>query len=289
MKSKTLKTLLLLICFMPLALTSCKDDESVTPTEEGPTQNIFDGNVILSSQVQVDDFAAENYNIIRGDILIGFEVSSTQTSNITDLSQLTSITGITGKLNISNNPILPNIEGLNSLSFVRGFEFRKNSIITTLLPLVNVLELTFLLVEDNDALINLEGLSGVTSIMQYAIIRRNEAMLNLNGLNNLETIEEGFLSVAESPLLDNISALSNLEFIGGTLTINYTPLTTLNGLDNLETLNGDIFMAYNEDLANYCALNTLVIDNSYSGQIVGIAENAFIPTVQDILDENCSQ
>ncbi|MEJ6791383.1 MAG: hypothetical protein QNK89_01220 [Lacinutrix sp.] len=165
MKNKTLLKFFLLLCVTPLILISCKDDEDSSPTQEGPTQKIFNGNVVLSSQAQVDDFAHENYNIIDGDLLIGFQASSTQTSNITDLSELISITSIDGSLNISNNPILPNLEDLNSLNLARGLEFRNNTIIITMLPLVNILELTFLQVEDNDALVNIEGLSGVTKIL----------------------------------------------------------------------------------------------------------------------------
>ncbi|MEJ6791382.1 MAG: hypothetical protein QNK89_01215 [Lacinutrix sp.] len=114
-------------------------------------------------------------------------------------------------------------------------------------------------------------------------------MLNLNGLNNLETIEDGNFAVTEMPLFNNISALSSLEFIGGTLTINYTPLATLNGLNNLQTLEGNLFFAYNESLNDYCALENLIIVNSYSGQIVAIADTAYTPSVQDIIDGNCNE
>ncbi|WP_034057934.1 hypothetical protein [Lacinutrix jangbogonensis] len=288
MKSNILKKLVLLICVLPVAFTSCKDDEDVTPAQVvASIDKVFDGNAVLSSQAQVNDFAAENYNTIDGDLLIGFNASSTQMSDITSLSQLTSIRAIGGKLNISNNPILSNIEGLNALNFIRGLEFRKNAIITTLSPLVNVLELTFLQVEDNDALKNMEGLSGVANIQQYAIVRRNADLLSLNGLNNLEAIEDGQFSITESPLLTNISALSNLKLIGGTLSINFTPLTSLNGLSSVESLGGDMFFSFNTQLNDYCALNNLIIQNTYSEEINALG-NAYDPTVQDIIDGNCS-
>ncbi|WP_044398562.1 hypothetical protein [Lacinutrix sp. Hel_I_90] len=286
MNKSRLIQLLILFCIAPFVLTNCSKDEDRT-LQIAPTSKVFDGNVILNSQAQLDDFTAENYNIISGDLTIGFDASSSQMSDITNLSQFTALTGIGGKLNISNNPLLPNLEGLNNLNFVRGLELRVNNIITSILPLSNVLALQSLQVEDNEALKNLDGLIGVETIWEYAVIRRNNSMLNLNGLDNLTTIEDGILNITESPVLTNINALSSLEMIAGDLIINYTGLTSLNGLESLDVLEGDMFFQFNPELNNVCALENLVIQNGYSGEIFSIG-NLYVASVQDIIDGNCT-
>ena len=123
-----------------------------------------------------------------------------------------------GDLQISNNPALENLTGLNSLSKIHS-----------------TLE-----INHNEKLISLEGLENLTIIGGSIVIGENNQMTSLNGLNNLS--KTGLYSnfyqsiwIYNNPLLSDLIALSSLQTIDDSfIEIQNNPLlTSLHGLHNI--------------------------------------------------------
>src|SRR5690606_9592043 len=165
------------------------------------------GDVILTSQTEVDDFATNHPNCteISGDLYI-------YGNDITDLSPLSNLTSVGGNLNIFSNSSLLNLDGLNNLTSVGG-----------------LLDISF-----NSNLTNLNGLSNLTSVGGYLNIYDNLSLTNLDGLSNLTSLG-GYLSISFNSSLTNLDGLSNLTSIGGYLRIyNNSNLTDISGLQNID-------------------------------------------------------
>ncbi|MBB4119897.1 putative outer membrane repeat protein, partial [Mesonia hippocampi] len=100
--------------------------EAIVPT--CPT-----GNVIFSSQAEIDSFASifPNCTTIS-------ENMSISGNNITNLNGLSNIEDINGTLGISLNPLLQNLDGLSSLQSVSTVHIGNNNILTDVSGLENI-------------------------------------------------------------------------------------------------------------------------------------------------------
>jgi hypothetical protein len=150
---------------------------------------------------------------------------------------------VTGQLRISGEDIR-DLQGLQSLETVLGS----------------------LLIEDNNLLTNLDGLSGLTIVAidgSFNIeIQRNAALQNIDGLNSLTTTR-GALIIHLNNSLSDIRGLSNLAELGPMLHIAANPaLTTLDGLEALSTLS-TLGLVNNTALSDISALSNLESVNSW--------------------------
>jgi len=250
--------------------------------------NIFNGNVTLNSQQEVDDFGSHNYTGITGYLVIsGLE----NWFSITDLSPLNSLTTIGDDLWLRSNYILPSLEGLNNITSVGDFlTIDGCKMITNLTELQNLTSVGGgMSITGNSELTNLLGLSNtVANNMRYLSISLNTSLTNLNGLENVTShVDEVY--VYSNDALTNIEGLSNVTTILDGLTIRENvSLTNLNGLSNLTTLGDWVFIINNTTLTDFCGLNEVVINGDFSGGAYNVYNNAYNPTVQDIIDGNCS-
>ncbi|MDV7400481.1 hypothetical protein RZS08_54200, partial [Arthrospira platensis SPKY1] len=106
---------------------------------------VFEGNIILSSQGQVDSFPATcGCTTITGFLSI-------RGTDIHDLSPLGGLTAVGGSLSVWNNDVLPNLDGLSALDTVGGD----------------------LLIWRNDVLANLDGLSALATVGGELWVREN--------------------------------------------------------------------------------------------------------------------
>jgi hypothetical protein len=113
--------LLLSICFF-----SCTSDNDVQPL---PIL-VYQGNLVLKTQADVDAIGTQGYNVINGALSIGDRFSDTSTpvpSDITDLSPLATLTQVTRQIEIQNNPLLTSLDGLSNLTIVAGLVINVSS------------------------------------------------------------------------------------------------------------------------------------------------------------------
>lgn len=226
------------IYFFISLLLLCSIGKSQCPT----------GNVVLSTQQQVNDFAA-NYPTctqISGDLVIGFAAGSTN-SNITSLAPLTNISTVTGNLTIRRNGSLSNLGGLNNLASI-GIRFT---------------------IQLNGQLQNVDALSALASVGERMSIQSNESLTNLNGLNALTNVGEN-LRILTNGALENINGFNSLETIGGNLLIDTNnELLTIDGLNSLESVGGSIELLSNEFLESIDGLNSI----TSIGEILNLDSN----------------
>ena len=111
------------------------------------------------------------------------------------------------------------------------------------------------------------------------------------GLYGFNTIEGdlwiGEIEIAGEPKITSLEVLNTITNINGNLIIAYNPnLSSLEGLNDLISVE-DVTIAYNPNLSNYCALQNLLSNGTYGS--VSITNNSYSPTAQDFIDGNCAQ
>ncbi|WP_298510947.1 leucine-rich repeat domain-containing protein [uncultured Kordia sp.] len=293
------------------------------------TGGTYNGNVVLVSQEDVNNFGLFGFTSIDGNLLIRDSLDGS--TNITDLTPLATLENIFGELDVVFNPLLQNLNGLHNITTIDGFSGITN----------------------NESLTNLDGLSSLTNVRNLVIVT-NPALTSITGLSNLTTIDVGF-SVAECNSLvslaglegitslrslevdynnglTSISALQNLTsleklFIEGNNALtnlvgleqitaleiiriaDNNGLMSLNGLENLvyvepNSISAQIYIgvrfngansppaaAPNPDLTDLCALQNLFVNGNGTDPNIEIfiENNAYNPTPQDIINGNCSQ
>lgn len=203
------------------------------------TFRIYDGDITLSTQKEVDDFGAENYCEITGDLIIE--------GSVENLQHLSNLTGVGNSVFIRFSDVI-SIEGLQNLSYIgQGLKIWNNTSLNSLeglekLTTLRSIELIENSIEDLDALINL------TSIEAGLFIDNNYRLTNLDGLINLTLLEASPLSTRGALGIHNNQNL--IDFCGLQTLLN-------NGFTNngheLDLHDNGYNPSFNEILGGDCA------------------------------------
>ena len=106
-------------------------------------------------------------------------------------------------------------------------------------------------------IVNLDGLSVLTSIGGYIWIENIDSLSSLSGLDNLTSIEGG-LVIRYCNALTNLSGLEGLTSIGEDLWVgNNDALTSLSGLEGLTSIEGWLGIGNNDALTSLSGLEGL--------------------------------
>ena len=230
-------------------------------------RNILIGDVILTSQEDVDNFGLERYTEISGYLIIG----GLDAEDITNLDPLLGLNYIGNYLVISFNNQLNNLDGLESIIHVKTFvEVSHNDTLNNINGLRNLekvgdpqfLKSGSISKGFNPELQNLDGLLGLTEVSSYIHISNNTSLLNIDGLANLESIE--YLLIRNNNTISNINGLRNTLFISK-----------------------EIIITGNTGLTDFCGLETVFGNINYDG-IYQVELNEYNPTQQQIIDGECS-
>ena len=159
---------------------------------------VFNGDVILQTQQEVDDFGSQNYCEITGNLTIGRLFGNNSTTDITSISSLNSLEKIGGNiLRIAFNQ--------NLQSFENGLE-------NLILSEINNDGLGVEIQIWNNSLTDFNGLSN-SSVFSLSI-KRNQ---NLNSLSGLENLNFKALIIEDNSSLVNFCSITNR--INGNLNI----------------------------------------------------------------------
>jgi hypothetical protein len=216
----------------------------------GPCGTIYEGDLTLSTQAEVNAF---HYTEVTGILTISGV-------NINDLTNLSCLTKVGGGLIINGNPILPNLNGLQNLTYVGKTEI--------------VLEAYYgwsMEITGNALLNELDGLANLATIAGGLTIAENGALTNINGLHNLSYLgcssepdgsRHGYmcrsLLISGNPLLTNFDGLYKITSCEGYVAINNNgSLTSLNGLQGLSSIGGFLTITDNSSLENIARLCNL--------------------------------
>ncbi|MFT5823096.1 MAG: hypothetical protein ACI8ZM_004356 [Crocinitomix sp.] len=274
-----MKNYLFIISIFLIVLSCNKEDAYV--------EKIFEGNIELNTQFQVDSFGDLGYTDITGIIGVGsYPDANNSITNLNALSELRSashllinynnaLTNISGLCNlkildaqliINNNPLLSNLNGLENITFIGG-----------------ILEIS-----KNESLIEIDGLSNFSSIGDGSgniRIWGNQNLMNLDGLNNLK--DGGWVYIYSNPSLENLAGLSQMK---EALYINISQnpqLTNLDGFRRLSKLQYDLDINNNTSLTDFCGLTKLIKNDPLTSEEYNVYSNASNPSQDNISAGNC--
>lgn len=216
--------------------------------------------------------------------------------SIKALSALSSLRYLT----IQNNRQLQSLDGLQTLAKnakqAHTFYLRNNPKITSISQLYGVESLRDLVILDQPNLQSLAGLDKLKHISDRLLLEGNQQLKNLKGLGKLEhiggslrlienssltqiedlsalkTVADGFLQVENNRRLKSLSGLEQIKTIKEVYVEKNISLTSLNGLEGLTKVEGDVDIMDNPLLEDFTALNQLtqiggrleISDNSYT-------------------------
>ena len=233
---------------------------------------IYDGDVVLLTQQEVDDFGSNNFLEITGSLTIGDNTGII--SDITNLDVLSSLETLGNYLAIYNNDQLESLNGLSGITSIGGdLLVGMNDLFTEIDGLSNITTIGGALeIYSNDLLQNIQGISNVTSLGGGAIIRRNEALISLEGFPDLTeingniTIQEnaitdliglqnlrsvvGDFSISNEVMLQDLAAIQNLESVQGYFGITGTAIAEINGFNSLTSVSGQLRIAQNSQITS---------------------------------------
>lgn len=217
-----------------LALQSCSEES--TNNFEEITENIFEGDVELKSQIEVDDFGANKYTRINGNLTIESEYNLVSIDNLSPLKDLNYISGnltiayndeleslkglndlsvVGEELNIGANEKLENISDLSALKTVGGALKLTSNSFGDVSGLENITSITSLYIKGNKNLANLDALSNVTEVKNVLEITNNDVLVDYCGLlsilKNKSTavkIEENLYIPSDNDLQEDYCSLS---------------------------------------------------------------------------------
>jgi hypothetical protein len=194
--------------------------------------------------------AIAGQSTIDGDLII-------EGTNFTSLEFLTNIAAITGRLVIAGN------SSLLTISTVAGIS-----------------QVSSLLVEKNSSLTNFQGLNNINEISQEVIILSNDSLTTLSDFSVGSTVDH--IQIAHNPMLQDVGVLQSLKYVNGNLIIASNKLASLldlsqlisvgdlgiternivnlSGLENLQSIDGALFIAGCDNLVDFTGLSSL---NSY--------------------------
>jgi hypothetical protein len=201
-------------------------------------------------------------------------------------------------LQIINNPNLSSISFSSLISTELDFNINNNDSLTTLGDFNNLNSIGSLDILNNNSLLNLNAINSVTGEIKGIDIANNSSLNSIEGLINITHItgNAGRLFIFNNATLSSLYGLNNIVDAASLDIANNGALVSLDGLESFMSLNGNsnglnafLSIDANSQLSDYCALQNLFTNGNYSLENIFISNNAFNPTVQNIIDGNCSQ
>jgi len=242
--------------FLLITLGACSSDsnepESMTPEMETPQdneddmngeeeeqeeENVFEGDVLLTNQDEVDSFGSNNYERITGDLRIFYDIDTPSGPTITNLSSLSTIKNIERTLSLNQLIDLNNLTGLENIESIGLSLFITNCSGLSNINALSNTDIEFdLFLNDNQ---NIETLPDFTEIqnLNRVFISNQNSLQEINTLNNLINIDTSLDIVNES--LISIEGFNNLESINR-LKIVGQNLSSVNGFQSLNNVNESI-------------------------------------------------
>lgn len=205
--------------------------------------------------------------------------------NVDGLRNLSSMEG--GALFIWLSPLITNLDGLSNIpGTIDELVFSGNEALTNIDGLSHLTALTGdLEIGACGSLKDLSGLKGLTSIGGRFQLGFNRGLTSLEGLSGLSTVG-GELRLVNNDFLLNIDDLSGLTSLGSLDIEGEGSITNVDGLINVTSIAGDLEIT-RTTITDFCGLETVVNAGGIGGDYI-VEQNEYNPTLQDILDGNCS-
>jgi len=259
--------------------------QQFTTLESQPVQKVFEGDVVLTSQQEIDEFGAQTYTEIKGSLTIR---DTNSPSSVKNLEPLNSLISISGTVMIEENNELVDLLGFSELKIIEGdLVISKNDALETIesfsrlesingnLQIYN--EIATFSLRGFDALISIGAsmdlsnifpgkISEIAAFNNLALITEFAYVDGIEGevdaFGKLKEVGKG-LTITRVNQVENLLFLSSLETVFGTLTLTFNDaLQNLNGLQSLKQLGG-LYLWANNSLTTLTGMGTL----SYIGSL----------------------
>ncbi len=216
------------------------------------SQSCLPDGITFNTQEQIDNFQADYPGCTEIEGIIEIEGA-----DITNLNGLSSLTNFGDMLYIYATN-LTNLTGLDGLTSVNGgIWIQLNNALTSFTGLQNLTTIGGdLLIHENHSIKNFVGLGNLTTIEQDLNIGFNDSLVSLIGLESVSII--GNLYISSNMELTSLAGLDNLNSnINGISISENQSLTSLEGLENLTSINEDLWVSENWSLETLTGLNNL--------------------------------
>ncbi|MFZ6050365.1 hypothetical protein [Halocola ammonii] len=189
--------------------------------------------IFVNSQSELD--ALSSCSQISGSLYIN-------DGDIENLSPLSSLVSIEEHLILFENISMLSLEGLDQLESVGGdLKLISNFTMQDITNLGSLSEVGGdIYIESNLGLDNLDGLQQITSLEGSFEIYDNPTIEDLTGFENLTFVGGDFILNEFQDGLTDLTALANLEEIGGSLEIYLRGISTLEGLESLSAVGNNL-------------------------------------------------
>ncbi len=173
-------------------------------------------------------------------------------------------------LSLVDNAALENLDGLGGLTALplTNLQIASNRSLEDLDGLAGLTAVLSLWLDDNDALVSLDGLSALQTVERELVITEHDALANIDGLGAL-TNAGSRLTVWGNDALSDVDGLAGLTELDELYILENDSLTHVDGLSGLGTV-GTVNIEDNPSLANLDGLanletaDTLRISQNYS-------------------------
>jgi len=191
-------------------------------------------------------------------------------ASLENVDALAHLTFIGGSLSIGNvtywgfiqtpieqkNPKLTSLQGFRNLSQLGGGLSVTLSAMADLDGLQQITSAGSVSVKQNPELVSTRGLDGLSSVAGSVRIWNNPALLNLDGLEHLSQVGAELSLTLNASLIDT-SALSSVTRTAGVSISDNAALAALAGLNQLQQVDGGIYLGYNRNLKTLSAFASL--------------------------------
>lgn len=232
-------------------------------------QGVFEGDVFLQTQDQLNDFAALCYTGISGNLFIfKASVNPAEGPVVNDISPLNNLTEVGGEIRIDRNDI-SNLSGLENITSASGITLGQLPNLENLNGIENLIQNT-INSGKTDFSIFLGGCPKITSIslfrgltvLENLSLGSLESLSSFEGLNDLERVNNRLL-FGSFPLMNSFNNLENLVSVGYWLIINFNDtFTSMAGLENLTSVGDTFFIDFNSALESLAGLESLSVSPS---------------------------
>jgi hypothetical protein len=163
---------------------------------------------------------------------------------LTSISALGGMTSFHGRIELSENPALASLVGLESTETIESVWIDDNDSLVDLAGIDGLTSANSVTISANGSIASLAGLEGLETIGEELDIRDNTALQSLDGLENLATVQQQVL-VKGNSLLPTCAATGLVDQLTA------TPDTSICIFDNLEDTCDDVLIPSESECANY--------------------------------------
>ena len=240
-------------------------------TDENPVV-VYEGDVELTSQAEVDEFGMNGYTIVTGSFAVVADlINQVNPEYISNLDPIRQLTEVGTDLSILSTTV-ENLDALSNLKKVGGsINIQGNPLLAEIDFLNEITEINSdVVISSNPSVIEISGFKNVVSINGDLELISMDGLETISGFGQLNSIS-GLLRFQSLISVMDFSGFTSLSSIGGDLDILTSSISDMNGFSSLTNIGGSLILRTNVILDNVDGLSNLstiqgdlIVDNNAS-------------------------